>query len=234
MKIGELVQRIQSLYSRGSQSDDSRLTSRHIYNKLVSMRSRLISEESKKKQKVNQWNYQTIPCVELEVAPPHECPCLPPMGCEILKTKYQLPRPLSNYDTHLIQSVTSLDGQIIFSEIGWTEKKYKAAQKYTAMKPDYFIRNNYLYVTHKIGTRLISITGLFEDPLEVDKFASYCDDCINCADCQSMLDKDFPIDNEKVDILIEMSVKELLVMFGQGKADHRNNNQDNSATESQQ
>lgn len=231
MKIGELVQRVQSLYSKGSQSDDSRLTSRHIYSKLLSMRSRLISEEAKKKQKVNQWNYQTIPCVALVKAPPHECPCLPPMGCEILKTTLPLPKPLSNYDSHLIQSVTSLDGEIVFSEISWTEKKYKAAQKYTANKPDYFIRNNYLYVTHKIGTKLITITGLFEDPLEVDKFASYCDDCTDCADCQSMLEKEFPLDADKIDVMIEMSVNELLVIFGQGRQDTRNNGQDTSNQE---
>ena len=53
MRVGDIIQRIQSLYSKGSQSDDTRLTPRHIYNKMLTVRSKLISEGAKKKQKVN-------------------------------------------------------------------------------------------------------------------------------------------------------------------------------------
>ena len=42
MTVGDLIQRVQSLYSKGVESDDSRLTRRHIYNKLLSVRSTLI------------------------------------------------------------------------------------------------------------------------------------------------------------------------------------------------
>ena len=95
MKIGEIVQRVQSLYSKGVHSDDSRLSARHIYNKLLTVRARLISQEAKKKQKISQWNYQTISCIELIKVPAHECPCLPPIGCDMLRSKYKLPKPLS-------------------------------------------------------------------------------------------------------------------------------------------
>ena len=50
MKTEELIQRVQSLYSKGVQSDDSRLTSRHIYNKLTTVRAKLVTEEAKKNQ----------------------------------------------------------------------------------------------------------------------------------------------------------------------------------------
>jgi len=231
MIIGEIIQRVQSLYSKGVQSDDSRLSSRHIYNKMLTVRSKLISQESKKKQKISQWNYQTLPCVELEVAPIHECPCLPPAGCEILKTKNPLPRPLTNLNVHLIQSVTSLDGSIVYSEIGWTEKKYKASAKYTADKPDYFIRNNYLYITHKNGPKVITITGLFDDPTEAEDYPSYCPDTsINT--CGSMLDKDFPMDNNAIDTLVTMCVNELVILFSKNIEDLTNNAQDDTPKQS--
>ena len=38
---------VQSMYSHGVQSDDSRLSGRHIYSKLVSARARLIEKELK-------------------------------------------------------------------------------------------------------------------------------------------------------------------------------------------
>ena len=48
MEVGKIVQRIQSLYSKGVESDDTRLMSRHIYNKLLTVRARLISQDAKR------------------------------------------------------------------------------------------------------------------------------------------------------------------------------------------
>lgn len=229
MKIGELTQRIQSLYSKGIQSDDSRLSSRHIYNKLLSVRSRLLFQKANKKQKLNQWNFQTLPCVELIKAPIHECPCLPPVGCEILKSKFKLPNPITNLTHHLLQNVSSVDGSVIYSEIGFNEYKYKKGNKYTANKPDFFIRDGYLYLTYKTGPKIITVTGLFEDPLEVESFPSACD--LDCNTCESILDKEFPIDNDLIDILIEMTIQELIIIFTQNNQDRTNNSSDDNQTQ---
>jgi len=224
MRTDEIIQRVQSLYSKGVQSDDSRLTPRHIYNKLIGVRSKLLSQQAKKKQKISQWNYQTIPCVELIKAPVHECPCLPPIGCEIYRSKVILPEPLTDANTHLLQSVTNITGEIVFSEIGWLEKKYKSENKYTASKPDYFIRNKYLYITQKKGASIISVTGLFEDPWEALSFPSICE-CTECEDnsCISPLEMHFPIDADQVDTLVEMCMNELVIMFSQSTQDVSNN-----------
>lgn len=233
--IGEAIQRVISIYNKGVQSDDNRLTPRHVYSVLKSVRSRLVSDEAKKRQKTNQWNYQTLPCVEVIKTTIHECPCLPPIGCEILRTKYKLPKPLTNYDTHLIQSVTSLDGDIIFDEITWKEKKYKSSNKYTGNKPDYFIRNEYLYITASTRNKIkvISLTGLFDDPIEAEKFPSYCnEECTNCNDCDNIFEKPFPIDSEKEMVLFQMAAEELLEWFSKGTEDLTNNTQDNNPEQS--
>lgn len=227
MVIKLIIQRIQSLYSKGVQSDDTRLSDRHIYNKMVTVRSKLVSQEAKKKQKINQWSYQTLNCVEMVPAPIHECPCLPPLGCDILKSKFPIPKPLTDLNVHLIQSVTSLDGTIIFSEIGWNEKKYKKDSKYTSKKPDYFIRNGHLYITVLKGLKVITMTGLFDDPIEVYNFPSFCEDCVDCQDCISPLDMEFPIDNDMVDTLVDMCKIELLEQFSQMTEDLTNNTSDN-------
>ena len=86
MITGEVIQRIQSIYSKGVQSDDSRLRSRHIYNKLITVTAKLYEQQKNKKQKVNQWSYQVLPCVELIKTPIHECPCVPTLGCTIFRT----------------------------------------------------------------------------------------------------------------------------------------------------
>lgn len=227
MLVEEIVQRIISLYNKGAKSDDSRLTERHVYNKLLSVRSKLISEEIKKKQKVNQWNYQSLPCIELQKAYPNECPCIPPLGCEILRSVHKLPKPLTNYDNHIIQSVTDLNGEVTFSETSWNEKKYKGGNKYTSTKPDYFIHNGYLFITHKIKIRVINLVGIFEDPFAEDSFPSYCNECTDCDDCRSVLEKEFPIDEDMIDALIELASIELLDRFNQGIEDRTNNSADN-------
>jgi|VirMetMinimDraft_7_1064189.scaffolds.fasta_scaffold00359_5 hypothetical protein len=217
MKNSEAIQRVQSLYSRGVQSDSSRLSERHIFNKLITVRSKLLGQKLNKKQKLSQWNYQTLPCVKMVEAPLHECPCLPPVGCKILKSDQPIPEPLTDLDSHIFQSVTSIDGSIIYSEVSWTEKQHKSGGKYTSNKPDFFIRNNYLYITYKDGPEVISVTGIFEDFIAADIFPSYCDDpdCTTCLDCESYLDKEFVADNDLVDTMVEMAAQELINIFGQ-------------------
>lgn len=145
----------------------------------------------------------------------------------MLRTKHPLPKPLSNYDNHLIQSVTSVDGNVVFSETTWTSKKYKAYNKYTAYKPDWFFRNGHLYVTYRNGPKVISVTGLFEDPHEALKYPAECKTSRNYQ-CMSPLDMEFPIDTSLVEPLIELSVNELLVMFSQAIEDVTNDSKDSA------
>ncbi len=227
MLIGEVIQRIQSLYSKGIQSDDSNLTPRHIYNKMLTVRVKLINQKASKKQKINQWNYQTIPCAELIKAPLYECECLPLIDCnKVLKTKQRLPKPLTNFNNHLIQSVTSLDGSIIFSEISWQQKTYKSGNKYTSKKPDYYIKDNFLYITDENEIKAITITGIFEDPLEADKYPNFCDK--ENDDCLSPLERVFPMDYDQIDTLVEIAVNELIILFSQNKEDLTNNTRDSN------
>lgn len=227
MLIGEVIQRVQSLYSKGVQSDDSRLSSRHIYNKLVTVRTKLLSQKAAKKQKISQWSYQTLPCIELVPALYYESSYLPAIGCQILKSRYPFPKLITDLNEHVIQSVTSVDGEVIYSEINWSEKKYKKANKYTASKPDFVIRNNYLFVTHKNGPKIITATGLFEDPIEAENYPRYCPDTSGVnPDCINILDKRFPMEDELIDTLIEVSANELIVLFSKGVEDLTNNSED--------
>lgn len=226
MKTEDLIQRVQSAYSKGAASDDSRLSNRLIYNKLLTSRSRLFGQKLNKRQKISQWNYQTLPCIELIEADKNECPCLPPAGCKWLKSKHPLPRVFTNLNVHIIEYVTSVDGAIDFSESTWIKVRNKKGNKYTANKPDYFIKDNYLYLTHPGGPRVVSLSGLFQDPLSAEYFPSFCDGADEIVDCQSPLDKEFPIDADDLDTLIEMAQKELVLMFSQMKEDLSNDSKD--------
>lgn len=228
MELKQIIDRIQSLYSKGTPSDDTRLSDRLIYNKLITLRSKYISLMAKKKQKISQWNYQTIDCVELIKVTTHNCPCLPPIGCEILRTKYELPSVMTDLNKHLIQSVTSIEGSLIFSEIPFKDAKYKRHNKYTSTKPDFFIKDDYLYL---IGLdkdmrklKYITIIALFEEPLEALKYPTACGEDKSL--CLSPLDEDFPIDLQMLDAIVAEVNAELLDIYSMTQHDVSNNTDD--------
>lgn len=229
MLLGEIIQRVQSLYSRGLQSKDTRLTSRHIYSAVSTARSILLRQQYNKNQSANQWSFQTIPCIELIKAPVHECPCIPSNGCVILRSKNKIPKPVSGIDKHLIQSVTSLDGSIRFDESSFEINKYMVGNKYTAKKADYYFRNEYLYVTTLKSLKVITLTGLFDDPVAVSQFPSFCpSDCVDC-DCKDIMDMEYPIDGDLVRPLIQLANDELIITMKQMTEDKKNNADDDTA-----
>jgi hypothetical protein len=230
-KVHELIQRVQNLYSKGTPSDDSRLRPRHIFNKLVSVRARLTSQKSNKNQRISQWSYQALSCVELIKAPIHECPCLPTGKCIILRSKYRLPKPILNLSSELIKSVTTIDGAIVFNQTSFDTFKYQKGNKYTGNKPSWYVRDGYLYITNNTILEVVSIIGLFESPEAVWEFPSFCKGYEDCG-CESYLDKDFPIDGDLVEPTIELAVQELVQIFSQMREDESNNSKDSTIEES--
>ena len=230
MKIGEIVQRVQSLYSKGVASDNSRLSNRLIYNKLLTVRARLISQEAKKKQKISQWNYQTISCIELIKVPAHECPCLPPIGCDMLRSKYKLPKPLTGLSGNLIQTVTTIDRSKKLNEVTLNAVKAQSGNKYASKAINYFLENGYLYITTPTELKFIRLIGLFEDPIIAKQFETYCEEqCTDCGDCIDYQQEEFPIDNDMIDALIELTIQELVILFSQAKQDINNNSAENTS-----
>jgi hypothetical protein len=228
MVTEKIIQAISSIYDKGIASDDSRLSQRQIFNRMVPTRGRLLVQQANKRQKISQWSYQTLPCVEMIKAQPYECPCVPPVGCGIYRSKYPLPEPVTGINNHLIQSVTSLDGTTIYSETSWEEKKYKAGNRYTSHMPDYFIRNSYLYITaDKMFNKVIPVTGLFNDPVEAWDFMDSCNEgCTDCDDCLSYLEREFPLDENNVDTMIRLLQQELISPFVQMREDRTSNTAD--------
>ena len=225
----EVISRIQAMYSKGAASDDSRLSARHIYSKIKTSRSFLLKKEldrRKSAQSISEWNIQTIPCVSMVLVPPHECPCAPPVGCKILRSECPIPKPIqSNLTGPYLTDVTSLDGSTVFTATTWARKKYRNADKFTSSKPDYFLRDEYLYLTVNTDLEAVSLSGIFEDPDEAEDFITEC----TCheekdfkIDCKAHYDRWLKMDEYLVEPLIDLVMKELLLL-AQIPSDETNN-----------
>lgn len=222
MKLKDIIQRVQSLYSKGVPSDESRLTDRHIYNKLISSRNRLLTQSLNKKQSISKWNYMVLPCVKLIEVDESQCPCITPSNCTILRSSEKIPKPIYNLYNSGIQSVTSINRNIKIDEVTPNIVRYLSGNKYTKDKASYFIEGGYLYIVGYTHLTTVSIVGLFEDFVEALYFPNDCIDN-NCID---ILEEEFPIDSGEIDTLVEMATKELIEIFLKVREDIDNDDKD--------
>ena len=225
MKVKEAIQRIQSLYSKGAQSDDSRLSSRHIYSVLLSVRNFLMVQQIKKKQIVGDWNYTILDCIEVIEVPAISCSCFEMLSCPVYRTKYRLPRILTDMNKHLIEFVITVDNGKIIDPTSRKEALYQKGNKYAS--GGYVIEDGYLFFTTRAPS-LLKVKFLAEDPIDARSYISACDDCPDCDACESILDKEFPADGDMMKILIELTAEKLLGIFTRMQEDKHNNSSDDS------
>jgi hypothetical protein len=182
----------------------------YVYNILRSNRARIIERDRRANAvEISQYLLQTIPCVELEKAPIHECPCIPPLGCEVYRSVHKLPKPISGMGGDHITSVMTLDGNSGITKTTWEAARYQLANKYTAHLPRYYIRNNRLYLTiNPLEVEVVAVTGLFEDPLAAYDFPSICDESEN-QECLNPLDEEFPAEERLLDAIVSSAISEM-------------------------
>lgn len=218
----EIIERVQFLYSKGVPSDDTRLHSRHIYSKLKSAKALIIKRELDKKRKISDFNFDYLECIPMEKAQPHDCPCAPPAGHCIYKSVCKIPDTVTYRGGAFIQSVTSVDGSTTFNKTTWEWKQYRSFNRYTSPEADYFIKNNHIYVTRKaiLPLKGITIKGIF-----TDEFICTPCDCEE-EDCTSFKDKEFNLEPDLVDVVIELATQELLKPYLEIKQDKENDTAD--------
>ena len=227
MTIGELIQRVQSLYSKGVQSDDTRLKRRHIYNKLITSRNDLLLQLLLKGVKIGSNNYQLLPCLELTEVSSSNCSCVE-TECTLKRTKNKLPRLLESNSSLIISEVSSVDGEVIFSQL--FKLKHLKGNRYTSKDPFYYLKDNYLYIENVKGIDYISIVGLFENPVDVYSQESYCEEE---SDCISILDREFPIDGSLIETIMKTVVNELIGIFPKENEDTTNDTTDNNSNQNE-
>jgi hypothetical protein len=226
MKTEEIIGLVAVAYNRGVKSDDSRLENQLVYAKLLTIRQKLITQQIKKHQKISDWNYVILPCVEVIEVPSHNCPCLPDLTCGLYRTKYQLPKALTDLNSHLISFVMSIDNGMLIDETFREEFLYNNGNKFTSKKTKYLLENGYLYFPKK-SPGVVKIKYLPENPLDVLLFPSLCP-CEDCDDCIDIMDMEFPIDGDLIDTLVELTKQSLIEDFKVAIEDQSNNNKDSS------
>ncbi len=226
MVVKEIIERIQSLYSKGVSSDESRLSDRHVYNKILTVRMQLLAQQLKKKQRVSDWNYTVLQCVELIKVPRTECSCLGDLGCDVYRTKHPIPRVMTDSNRHYIEYVMTVDSGVRIEETTRQGVNYLKGNKYTGKKPKYLFESGYLYFPIQNSPGIVNIKLLAEDPLEAAKYPSFCEECQDCQDCTPLTELDFPIDGDLVEPLVDIIINEIIGVFSGRREDIQNDSAD--------
>lgn len=180
----EVVNAFRNLVADKTQiSDDSGWSIRLVYYFLLRYRARLIREKVRNNLPLSHWNYQTIDCMALKPVPLDECPCAPGDGCSFRKTTLQIPKPLSR-----LKSVTSTNGQVTYTFVEWERLRNKINSRFKGEREAAYYtlktRQNgtYLYLYNSLHTKYITVTGIFENPLEVQYFPNCNGEVEKCQD----------------------------------------------------
>ena len=220
----------------GRPTQDIRFPKKLIYYYLGIFRNAVVYEESKKRNDIDISIMQTIPCIDLNVVDViSDCPCAAEKGCKWLKTKIPLPALL----TEKPDSVSSLDGNIKFEYVKWTDFKSTICSRYEFIRktPYYTFKtiggniNLYIYsnaeVTKTLRLKRIAVTARFKDQLDAITYPV----CGNKTNSCSILDMDFLIPQELESVVFQrtyaalMSLNRLMMPSG----DIINNNNNDSA-----
>ena len=194
MTNGEIIERVKRIYYEKNMSpSDKLLSNRHIFNKLVSARNRVIAQEASRNNYLDVSCYQSI---NLQLIDDYEGFDESSFKIPIKKSLLMVPEILSSNNDPLIKVVGDISGRVSFYKTTWHQKKNLIGNKYTKNKIYYYIFNNYLYILNTDKLTNVVITAIFADPLLEDSELS-------------IFERRFAADARMIDSIVALTIDEL-------------------------
>lgn len=194
-----------------------------VYDQFLAARAMDIrADQARDPRNPNPFTQQVMGCLLLEEVPVEECPCAPPSGCTWLRTTLPLPTPIGE-----LQAVTGIGGNLErlehYSYRDWATVKYSLTARLPAERTRgyYTLRNNFLYiVTPHITRKTVAVTGVFYDPVEVQR-GYQCDGSVDL--CTPFLDFPVFIEPDKIQKLLATTYQLIVGMSNAAPLDTTNN-----------
>jgi hypothetical protein len=207
-------------------SDDSELDIRQIKFWIHNQRALFIRNELNRSRTIDADIIQTI-CAELEEVDASDC-CGIDLGCNILRTKKQIPETIELHNKQGIVRVGPVNKtKKGFSFVEYDRVPFLEHARFTGNMVFAFQHDNYIYIYTKDPRyqemEAITIRGIFEDPSEAGEFRT-CGD--NGGEACYTDDSEYPIKSWMIPGLKQAILQSNLVMTAQAEtqqADDANN-----------
>lgn len=207
MTIAEHVAAIRAMINQFAE-DEAPYSDELLYHLFKAAANTLVIRKREKNNTIPVWDMRYY-CVGTEKGTAHDCDCIG-AGCDVLKTIYEIPKPVQGKYRPYIKIMT-LDHQ----EIPYVDISAVKALSFDPMRKG---KIHYSFLNKRVvlwGTDLkrpkaILIGGYFED---VTDWAtkSICDNNGNptSQNCYSIYEDDFPIDMDLIDSAYQMVAAKL-------------------------
>jgi len=188
-KVGEIISSLRILIRE--HSDDSGFSDAHLYHIAASARTLLFKRKVDRFKKISDWEWQTF-CIALVKDKSHNCDCVT-VGCDVLKSEFDLPRVMTSRNKDLIR-VTTLGGKEIplVPERDQLTLVYDPVMKYETTAS---IISRRLVIWNNLRLKAIQVAGLWEDISEWDGI-QLCDKDGDPGDCFDFYNSEFSIDGD--------------------------------------
>ena len=189
-----------------------------LYPVILDTRAALYTKlHNESPEQENVYMTQTLGCIELKEAPLHTCPCAPPPKC----TWFEADIPVH---VGKLITVTGIGMQLHdlthYTFVEWTNMKYVLKARYEAERTRgyYTEKNGKLYLITMKHERLLSIRGVFYDPIEAQR--SY--GCDKKGSCAPFMDFEIFVAPEHLQIVMAASLEVVTGMRKVAKFDFKN------------
>jgi hypothetical protein len=192
-----------AIVDNGPISNEASFTNRELFYLLLRYRASVLAQKQKdRKYNLSRFNVQTIGCIPLETVDAHDCPGVPASGFEFRRTQFPIPKTIGN-----LTSVISIANTERYDYIQWDAIQDLQHSRFNAERKRVFYTmktgkdGTYIYLYNEKHGDSIAISGIFENPLEIQNFP----DCEGKVDaCFSPMDQEFIIDPELLPIVVDM------------------------------
>lgn len=211
-------------------SDDSEISDRYIHYLYGIKRGKYLRQALNNYQRTFDNSILQSFCIELEEVNVNECGIT--IECStLLRTVTPIPKPLELHTKVAISNVKPTNRLAIpFNFISKKRAAFVADSFFQTSIYSFLDDDGYIYVTspsfneYKL-LNCLTITGVFEDPLELANYSNCCG-CDDPAPCFDMTTTDYPLQPHNIDLIKNEIVQDLL-RFLQIPEDKANDASDN-------
>lgn len=204
-KINQHISNIRALIKQYGRNPDV-YTDGFLYSLLNGARNILLEQNVNKKNFISEWDNRQYP-IRLVKDKSHLVKCVT-VGCDILRSEYELPRALLTNNKSLFK-VTDFSYKPItlVTEREFEFNKYDDIKKNTTQAS---IVNDYLIIWNNLKLKSVLIKGIWEDVLDWSKLPQ-CDSLGNYSvnHCFNALTEDFPLSETLKDAAYSIVLKKL-------------------------
>jgi|TARA_R110000823_G_scaffold313799_1_gene441836 hypothetical protein len=214
MKLDKLIYDVREGVNQ--YSDDSEISDRYIIYLYGIKRSKYLRQELNIQTRTFDNSILQTLCLKLEEVSTNECGV--DIECEtILRTTSPIPTPLELHTKVALQSVKPTNRIAVgFNFISKKRASYMEGATFNKALYSFLDPDGYIYVisgadnNHFKLLDCLTITGVFEDPLELASYSNCCG-CTVVVPCFDMSTTDYPLQPHYIDLIREEIIKTLVI-----------------------